>query len=111
MNAQFAEYSLLVPRRFNSHHHVPAKQRRRIERLAVRRFRGFTALRGLDGAWPDRGHLFRERNDEYRVAAPARDTVLAFAREVGALLEQRAVYVRCPDGTVLIVPIDHDRRV
>jgi hypothetical protein len=109
MSATRSEYGVLVPRRFNDGDPVPSTVRERIEAQMLDRFGGFTVVRDLVGAWraPD-GRRCDDRNDEYRLAAADEASLLAFAFEVGQLLGQWSVYVRCPDGRAVLVPVEDD---
>jgi hypothetical protein len=103
------EYGLLLPQHFNGGKPVPPDLRTHIEQLMLDQFRGFTVARGLDGAWLDPGcRRFDDCNDEYRLAVADEATFLAFAIEVGRLLEQFSVYVRCADGRAMILPTADD---
>lgn len=104
------EYSVMVPRNLNDGVLVPPELRAHIEDTMGVVFKGYTALRHLDGLFiDDDGEEFDDVVDEYRVAARRRSAVLTFAREVGVLLDQRSVYVRCPNGQVAIVRVKRAR--
>jgi hypothetical protein len=101
-----SEYGVLVPTAFNSGEPVPREMRERIERMMRDRFRGFTAVRGLDGSWvDDSAREYPDVVDEYRLAARSRDAVVSLAHDIGKLLQQRVVYLRCPNNTVVMVHI------
>ncbi len=105
-----SEYLLLVPTEFNSGSPVPRELRAAIERAMCDRFGGFRVDRGHEGAWiaPD-GRRYDDVADAYILAAVDPTRMIAFAREVGALLDQHAVYLRLPNNRAVILPID-DRR-
>lgn len=108
MVAQLSEYRILVPQRFNDGQPVSPALRERIEEMLFDLFEGFTAQRGLDGAWrASDGRVFPDCNDEYRFLARDEASAFAVALEVGLLLGQYAVYLGVPAGQGMIVPTDH----
>lgn len=104
--ATLSEYLLLIPIHFNSGLPVPLDLRAAIERAMCERFGGFHVDRGHEGAWvaPD-GRRYDDVSDAYILAATDPARMIAFAREVGAVLAQHAVYLRLPNNRAVIVPI------
>jgi hypothetical protein len=107
-----SEFRLLVPTTLNTREPIGLERRSLIETAMIERFGGFTVDRGLEGAWvAGDGTIYHDCSDEYAIAATEQESVLAFAHELGLLLQQRSVYVRLPNNYIAIVDVSFASRV
>lgn len=91
-------YEVLIPTKDNNGDSIPSDITDDLESVLIDRFGGFTDAGLVRGAWVDAGVIFRDVNRKYEIASDSRAAIIAFAAHARRACDQRAIYVRMPDG-------------